>query len=184
MALTINKKYMTENDCYKAGRKITPTGIMWHSTAGKEGEGVGSDYYFNRWNKSGMTKCVHAFLDETDVTEMLPTEKGNCHRAWHAGGAMNNTHIGFEIIEPKSYSDSAYFEKAYENAIQYTVILCQRFGITTITEKNLLCHSEGYIKYKEASNHADVMHWFKYHNKTMDDVRAEVQKRLNENKKK
>lgn len=30
-----------------------------------------------------------------------------------------------------------------------------------------------------ASNHADVMHWFKRHNKTMDDFRKDVAKMVN-----
>ncbi len=183
----INKRYMIQNDCYKDGRKIIPKGVFWHSTAAHEGEQVPSDYYFDRWNKPGITKCVHAFIDETDVTEMLPTEKGNCWRGWHAGqgskGSFNDTHIGFEMIEPKDYKDKAYFEKVYENAILYTVMLFERYGWTKVTEENLLCHCEGYIKFQKASNHGDVMHWFKLQGKTMDDVRKEVQRRLDNNKK-
>jgi N-acetylmuramoyl-L-alanine amidase len=42
-------KYMTRNDCYTAGRKITPKGIMVHSTAVP---GVMAAEWFSRWNKS------------------------------------------------------------------------------------------------------------------------------------
>lgn len=41
----------------------------------------------------------------------------------------------------------------------------------------LICHAEGY-KRGIASNHADVMHWFPKHGKSMDTFRAEVNKLL------
>ena len=48
---------------------------------------------------------------------------------------------------------------------------CKQYGLT---EKDILCHSEGYRK-GIASNHADVMHWFPKHGKSMDTFRADVQ---------
>ena len=48
--------------------------------------------------------------------------------------------------------------------------LCKQFGLT---EKNIICHSEGY-KQGIASNHGDVMHWFPKHGKSMDTFRADV----------
>ena len=49
-----------------------------------------------------------------------------------------------------------------------------------MTEKNILCHSEGY-KLGIASNHADVMHWFPRFGKSMDTFRAEVKRLLTVN---
>ena len=40
-------------------------------------------------------------------------------------------------------------------------------------EDVLICHSEGFTL-GVASNHADVMHWFPMHNKTMNDFRTDV----------
>ena len=48
--------------------------------------------------------------------------------------------------------------------------LCKQYGLT---EKNIICHSEGH-KLGIASNHADVMHWFPKHGKSMDTFRADV----------
>ena len=62
--MKIIEKFMIRNDCYLAGRKITPKGIMVHSTATP---GVMAGEWFARWNKSykaGETDrqvCVHAF---------------------------------------------------------------------------------------------------------------------------
>ena len=159
-------KYMTRNDCYTAGRKITPKGIMVHSTAVP---GVMAAEWFSRWNKSykageiNRQVCVHAFVDDKEVWQYLPWD----HRGWHAGGAANNTHIGFEICEPAGFSyksgsvmvgyDAAkqedYFRKAWQNAVELCVMLCKKYGLN---ENDIICHSEGY-KLGIASNHADVM---------------------------
>lgn len=49
MALSnLKTKYMTRNDCYTAGIKITPKGIMVHSTATP---GLMAADWFSRWNQ-------------------------------------------------------------------------------------------------------------------------------------
>ena len=95
------------------------------------------------------------------------------HRGWHAGGSANNTHIGFEICED-GLTDNTYFEKVYQEAVELCAYLCKEYGLT---EKNIICHSEGY-KQGIASNHGDVMHWFPKHGKNMDTFRAAVKEFL------
>jgi N-acetylmuramoyl-L-alanine amidase len=97
------------------------------------------------------------------------------HRGWHAGGDANNTHIGFEICED-GLTDASYFSAVYKEAVELCVHLCKLYGLN---EKDIICHSEGY-KQGIASNHADVMHWFPKHGKTMDTFRVDVKKLLNE----
>ena len=188
MALSnLKTKYMTRNDCYTAGRKITPKGIMVHSTATP---GVMAADWFSRWNKSykageiNRQVCVHAFLDDKEIWQYLPWN----HRGWHAGGDANNTHISFEICEPGGFSYSggsnmvgydvkkneAYFRKAWQNAVNLCVFLCKEYGLT---EKDILSHAEGNKK-GIASNHSDVGHWFPKHGENMDTFRAAVKKAL------
>lgn len=176
MALKVTRNYMTNNDCYKTGQKIKPIGVMVHSDACKAG--LKADDWYSRWNKPGIEACTHAFLDDEKCIEYLPTEVGNCHRGWHGGGSSNNTHIGFEMCEPKDYADKVYFDKIYKNAVEYTALLLKKHGITVVNDTTVLCHCEGYKK-GIATNHADVMHWFKYHNKTMDNFRNDVRAILN-----
>ena len=90
-------------------------------------------------------------------------------RGWHAGGSANNPHLGFEICED-GLTDAAYFAGVYREAVELTAYLCTQFGLT---EQDVLCHSEGYRR-GIASNHADVMHWFPRHGKSMDHFRADV----------
>ena len=181
--MNLNKLILTENACYKAGRKITVKGIMVHSTGannpwlkryvGPDDGKLGKNQYNNHWNTyhpGGREVCVHGFVgklaDGTVATyQCLPWD----HRGWHAGGSANNTHIGFEICED-DLTDGAYFAKVYKEAVELCAYLCKQYGLT---EKNIICHSEGY-KQGVASNHGDVMHWFPKHGKSMDTFRAEV----------
>lgn len=176
--MEITKRLMTKNDCYKAGRYIKPQGIVVHSTATPSV--MAADWY-SRWNQPGISKCVHAFLDDRGVVQYLPWTM----RGWHAGGTANNTHIGFEICEPAgivyknnkivSYNPPAgYFEKIWNNAIDLCVYLCKEYGLT---EKDIIDHSEG-NKLGIASNHGDVKHWWSLEGRTMTQFRAEVRKRL------
>ena len=180
--------YMIRNDCYTAGRKIVPKGIMIHSTAAP---GVMARAWFNRWNKSyrageiNRQVCVHAFVDDKEVWQYLPWN----HRGWHAGGRANDTHIGIEICEPPGFSYSGganmmgynvsqqepYFRKAWHNTVELCVMLCREYGLT---ETDIIGHAEGF-RQGIASNHADPLHWFSKHGENMNTFRKAVAEKLN-----
>lgn len=189
--MNLHKLILTENACYKTGRKITPKGIMVHSTGANNpnlcryvnpNDGLlGENKYGNHWNQDkpgGSYVCVHAFIgklaDGTIATyQTLPWD----WRGWHAGngsiGSANDTHISFEICED-DLTDSSYFAAVYQEAVELCAYLCKKYDLT---EKDILCHSEGYER-GIASNHSDVMHWFPKHGKSMDTFRADVKKLL------
>jgi LysM repeat protein len=185
--MNLHKLILTNNACYKAGRTITPKGIMVHSTGannpnlkryvGPDDGLLGKNQYGNHWNQDtpdGRQVCVHGFIgklaDGTVATyQTLPWN----YRGWHCGASGNDTHISFEICED-ALTDAAYFAKVYKEAAELCAYLCKQYGLT---EKNVICHSEGY-KQGIASNHGDVMHWFPKHGKSMDTFRAEVKKLL------
>ena len=181
--MNLHKLFLTNNECYKVGRTITPKGIMVHSTGannpnlkryvGPDDGLLGKNQYNNHWNQDkpdGRQVCVHGFIgklaDGSIATyQTLPWN----YRGWHAGGEANNTHISFEICED-GLTDASYFSAVYKEAVELCVYLCKQYGLT---EKNIICHSEGY-KLGIASNHGDVMHWFPKHGKSMDIFRADV----------
>ena len=185
--MNLHKLILTENACYKAGRKITPKGIMVHSTGannpwlkryvGPDDGKLGKNQYNNHWNTyhpGGREVCVHGFIgklaDGSVATyQTLPWD----HRGWHAGGSANNTHIGFEICED-DLGDSSYFAAVYQEAVELCAYLCKQYGLT---EKEILCHSEGYAK-GIASNRGAVMHWFPKFGNSMVTFRADVKKLL------
>lgn len=185
--MNLHKLFLTKNNCYKAGKKITVKGIMVHSTGANNptlkrylpDDGlIGKNQYGNHWDTplpDGREVCVHGFIgklkDGTVASyQTLPWN----HRGWHAGGSANNTHIGFEICED-GLTDSTYFNAVYKEAVELCAYLCKEYGLT---EKDIICHSEG-AKKGIASNHGDVMHWFPKHGKSMDTFRADVKKLLN-----
>ena len=185
--MNLHKLILSQNACYKAGRTIVPKGIMVHSTGsnnpylkryvGPNDGLLGKNQYNNHWNQykpDGRQVCVHAFIGKLAngsiaTYQTLPWN----HRGWHAGGTANNTHIGFEICED-GLTDASYFSDIYKEAVDLCVFLCKEFNLT---EKDIICHSEGYIK-GIASNHSDVMHWFPKHGKNMDAFREDVKKAL------
>lgn len=184
----MTESFLTENDCYRQQKAMVPTGIMVHSTATP---GIMAADWIPRWNKSGVTKCVHAFVDDQGVIQTLPWTIAG----WHSGvgslgkskNANNTGYIGFEICEPAGHTyksgamvgydasaHQAYFDAAYKNAVDLSVMLCRLYGIDP---ENILCHSEGYTR-GIASDHSDVMQWFPKHGKSMDTFREDVKKAL------
>jgi N-acetylmuramoyl-L-alanine amidase len=187
MSMNLKKLIFTKNACYKAGKTMVPKGIMVHSTGannpnlkryvGPDDGLLGRNQYNNHWNQDkpgGRLVCPHAFIGRLNdgsiaTYQTLPWN----HRGWHAGGAANDTYIGFEICED-GLSDRTYFNQVYREAVELCVFLCREFGLT---EKDIVCHSEGYML-GVASNHGDVMHWFPKHDKSMNTFRTEVKKLL------
>ena len=177
---------LTQNDCYKAGRTITPQGVMVHSTGANNpklsryvpGSGeIGYNTGGNHWDMSGTGACVHAFIGKladgsVGVVQTLPWNR----RGWHCGkgakGSANDTHISFEICED-GLQDTGYFEAVYQAAVELTADLCKQYGLDPQRAGVVICHSEGQTR-GIASNHADVMHWFPKFGKNMDTFRADV----------
>lgn len=183
--MNLHKLIFTENACYKTGRKMKPQGIMVHSTGSNNpwlnryvapDDGLlGKNRYGNHWNQAmDRQVCVHGFIgklaDGTIATyQTLPWD----HFGWHAGGTANGTHIGFEICED-GLKDPVYFAAVYKEAVELCAYLCKLYGLAVNT---IICHSEGHAR-GIASNHADVMHWFPKHGKSMDTFRADVKNLL------
>ena len=195
------KCMLTANDCYKAGRTITPKGVMVHSTGANnplvaryvqpvEGQSneaqlkaeIGGNRNANDWNNPGLDVCTHAFVGKladggVGTVQTLPWN----YRGWHAGtgtsgGSANNTHIAFEICED-DLTDEGYFRKVYQEAVELTAMLCKTYNLNPLADGVVICHSEGYQR-GVASNHADVMHWFPKFGKSMDTFRADVSKAM------
>lgn len=192
--MNLRKLIFTNNACYKAGRTIIPKGIMVHSTGannpnlkryvGPDDGLLGKNQYNNHWNQDkpeGRYTCVHAFIgklaDGSIATyQTLPWN----HRGWHCGsgskGSGNDTHISFEICED-GLSDSTYFNKVYQEAVELCVYLCKEYKLDPMADGVIIGHYEGYQQ-GIASNHGDPKNWFPKHSKSMDAFRAEVKNTL------
>lgn len=90
---------MENSACYKAGRKITPKGIMVHSTGTP---GAMANQLRASWDSAQATAAVHAIIDDGNTLMTLPWSA----RGWHAGTGTsgktaNDTHIAIEVCEPE-----------------------------------------------------------------------------------
>ena len=191
--MNLKQLFLTENNCYKAGVKFNPTGIMVHSTGannpnlkryvGPDDGLLGKNQYDNHWNQpkpGGSLICVHAFIgklaDGSIATyQTLPWDMRGWHSGKGANGTANDTHIGFEICEDNK-EDALYFSKVYWEAVELCAMLCKTYGIKP-EKPFLIDHAEGHAL-GIASDHGDVGYWFTKHGKSMDAFRADVKSRL------
>ena len=55
--------------------------------------------------------------------------------------------------------------------------MCRRFRLDPLADGVVLCHSEGYAR-GIASNHADVLHWWRKFGVSMDNFRRDVAEKM------
>lgn len=191
--MILNKVFATQNECYKAGARMAPKGLMIHSTGANnpwlkryvqpdDGK-LGKNPYNNSFNTpkpGGSRKCVHAFAGKLEngqlaIYQILPWTM----QAWHCGkgpkGSGNRGYISIEMCED-NMKDPKYFNDLYALLVEFAAYICKEFKISP-SKPDLICHSEGHDM-GIASNHSDVMHWFPKHGKSMDTFRADVKKLL------
>ncbi len=180
--MRLYKALLTQNDCYRKGQYIRPRGVMVHSTGAANpwlrrylspDDGRLGEPSSRHWNQGGVGACVHAMIGKAaDGTVAVYQTLPWTMRGWHCRRSGNDTHISFEICED-NLADKSYFQATYQAAVELTAYLCKRFGLNPLADGVVLCHAEGYQR-GIASNHADVMHWWRKFGVSMDDFRADV----------
>lgn len=162
---------LTENPCYKTGRKIKVRGLMLHSVGCPQ---PAASVFIKMWNRADYkSACVHGFIDGNtgNAYQTLPWD----YRGWHCGsgskGSGNDTHIGIEMCEPAciKYTGGTKFtcsdlataratvKRTYDTAVQLFALLCKRYGLDPLADGVIVSHKEGH-KQGIASNHGDPDH--------------------------
>ena len=192
--MNIITAYATKNDCYKKAQRMTPKGIVVHSTGANNPylkryvdapAEVGVNQYGNHWNNPASVMkrsvCVHAFIgyalnNEVKVANILPYD----FCCWGVGSGTkgsynyNPPYIQLEMCEDDC-KNKAYFEAVYNTAVEYCVYLCKKFNIPV---ENIVSHKEAHAK-GYGSNHGDPNNWWDNFGRTMNDFRAAVKAKLN-----
>lgn len=166
----------TNNDCYKNNiNKVDsrytnfqtngPSGLMLHSVGCPQ---PNAEVFAKSWNRSGYEVAVHAVIQaDGTVYQCMPWN----FRAWHAGGAANNTHIGVEMTEPdciKYTSGSSFIcsnvtrakeqvAGTYKTAVELFAYLCKKYNLDPTKDGVIISHKEGCAR-GVASNHGDPEH--------------------------
>lgn len=172
--MEIIQSILTNNPCYKAGKKLAVKGLMLHSVGCPQ---PSAETFVKKWNNPESSRaCVHAFIDGNTgkVYQTLPWD----HRAWHCGsganGSGNNTHIGVEMCEPACirYTGGAFFtcpdketamavvKRTYEAAVELFAYLCKQYGLNPLADGVIISHKEGHDR-GIASGHGDPDHLWK-----------------------
>ena len=175
---------LTQNPCYKAGKKITVKGLVLHSVGCPQ---PSAEVFVKRMNSPDEKVCVHAFIDADSgkIYQTLPWD----FKAWHCGGNANSTHIGVEMCEPSciKYTGGASFTCSDEQRAKETVnctlhaaaelfaFLCTQYGLNPLADGVIISHKEGHDR-GLASGHGDPDHLFRqlHMDYTMDDFRKAV----------
>ena len=194
--MDIIKAHATNNLCYITGTKMTPKGIVVHSTGANNPtlkryvdcpHEVGANLYNNHWNQAkpgGREVCVHAFIgydknNNIRVAEILPLDI--C--CWGVGSGRNGSYnfdpayIQLEICED-NMKNADYYKKVFDVSIKYSAYLCDKFNIPV---ENIVGHCEAY-RLGYGCNHSDPEHWMKLFGETMDNYRSAVSWTLKNNK--
>lgn len=198
--------YLINNDCYKASKFIKPAGIVVHSTGANNKtlkryvqptqnqnkylgnysrqevlRLLGVNSYSNHWNRSGVSKCVHAFVGTlaSGAVATVQTLPWNM-RAWGVGsgskGSYNDSHIHIEVCED-NLVDTTYFTSAFKETAELCAYLCKMYGLSVGT---IVSHAEAH-RAGYGSNHSDPEHWMKRHGEAMNDFRNRVSNLLSTN---
>ena len=157
--MEIIEAFATQNKCYKIGSTFTPSGLMLHSVGCPQPSAAVFARNFNQYQPGGQSVCVHAFIQaDGSVYQTLPWWM----RAWHCGGAANNTHIGVEMTEPSSgMSYAAAAEQitgTYHTAVELFAQLCNTYGLDPLADGVIIGHAEGHRR-GVASVNASVINY-------------------------
>ena len=147
----------TQSTCYKGTRKMTPKGVLWHSTGAnnpslkryvqpsdvKPAEDtytkeqwltiLGKNQYSNDWNhierQAGLNCWIGKLADGTVTTiQTMPWD----YRPWGCGsgskGSCNSGWMQFEICED-NLANKDYFEAVYKEACEITAYYCKMYNI-------------------------------------------------------
>lgn len=190
---------LTNNDCYKDARKMSPVGIIVHSTGANNpylkryvqpDDGIlGVNTNNNSWNKPGTDKCVHAMIgkDKNGVVRCYQTLPWD-YCCWGIGRGSKGSYnypptskypndrpfIQFEICED-GLTDVNYFNTVMDLAQEFCAFLMQTFP--AIKLEDVISHHEGYLR-QMGSGHMDIDHWLSKFNKDMNWFRSCVKSKL------
>ncbi|MEG1997903.1 MAG: peptidoglycan recognition family protein [Clostridiales bacterium] len=187
--MKLTQCFLTENNCFKSGRRQQVKAIMIHSIGENQpwlrqyigsSQGEFGDAPWNTAQPGGDNVCFHAFIGKdaqgiVRCCQTLPWEM----IGWHSGSgclgyaqnANNNGYIGLAVCGD-ALDDAVYFEAVYREIIELCAYLCCQYQLNPLTD--ILSHGEGYAQ-GIASAHQDPRPWFYHPGQSMDDLRRDIQ---------
>ncbi|MCL2568593.1 MAG: peptidoglycan recognition protein family protein [Oscillospiraceae bacterium] len=180
--LDLSQSFITRNRTFSHPQTIRVRGLMIHSVGTSQPD---ASVFIRNWDRPEAVTSVHGVIEAGGrAFQLLPWT----NRAWHAGGAANDTHIAVEMTEPRSirYTGSganfvdndpvatrAFVLDTYGTAVTLFARLCGEFQLGPLSDGVIISHAEGHRR-GVASNHADVEHLWSRHGLSMAQFRRDV----------
>lgn len=195
---------MTQSTCYRGTTKMTPKGVLWHSTGANNPTLkryvqpddnapdreemlalIGKNLYNNDFNHINRQAGLNAWIGKLASGEIASIQTMPWDfKPWGCGsgskGSCNNGWMQFEICED-GLTDKNYFNAVYKEACELTAYYCKMYNLDpkgTVkyngVDVPVILDHKTSCDLKLGGNHGDVQHWFKKHGKTLDDVRNDV----------
>lgn len=184
MAITFNA-YAKNNQCYKANRKMSPKGIIIHSTGCNNPnlkryvnapEICGENIYKNYFDRADIQQLPHVVIGKDKLgavraAKLLPYNVccWNCGNGKYGSYNFSPAYIQFEVCED-GLTDKAYFEEAFALAARLAASLAKSYKIPL---ENIISHTEAHAR-GYASAHGDPENWLGKFGLDMDWFRALV----------
>lgn len=203
---------LTENRCYKTGKKIKPKGVMVHSTGANNPylkryiqplANAGLSYPYdpprmelqrllgknanaNDWNRSNVDACVHAFIGklEDGSVAVVQTLPWD-YRGWHAGTGTTGRSANDTHISFEICEDDLTNPAYFRQVYDAAVELTASLCFAyglNPMQDGVVICHQDGYQRGIASNHADIYHWFPKYNRTMNDFRRDVVNKIEEMK--
>lgn len=190
MSAIDGKILLTKNDCYKRNQKMTPKGIVVHSTGANNPNikryvqpnqyNIGTNTNNNDWNRGGISVCVHGFIgkDASGNVKFIQTLPFDIC-CWGVGSGSkgsynyNPAYIQFEMCED-GLNDKTYCKNCYDKAVAVCAELCKTYNISV---NNIVSHKEAHDK-GYGSAHVDPTNWWSKFGYTMDGFRKAVKSKM------
>ena len=188
MKLNLEKKYMTNNPCYKRGARRTPIGMQLHTIGCAQGT---ADAVRENMNRPDYEAAVNAIVD-ADVEGRVLLTLPDWMRSWADGGYGNDNLYTFEIGESDymrytgganyTVTDEKKFKsdilRGYRTAVAFCAYLCQQHGWDPQTKLPsglylISSHDEG-RRAGLSTAHVDPTHVWGRLGLSMDGFRADV----------
>lgn len=167
------KKMITRYN--QTNQPLKAVGGIVHSTGNGEDEVTGN---YNWFNSADRKSNAHFFIDSNTIAQFVEVN----NKAYHARNPANKMFVGVEMCETK---DPIKFKEIWDRTVWlwaylFTSVLTPR--ITKVTFDNLRNHHEENITNHKGdpNNHTDTTDYFKMFGKTMDDMRRDVQRAIND----
>lgn len=154
---------------------LAAVGGIQHSTGNGEDSDEGNFQYFNSGNRGAN---AHFFLDADSITQTVETNTV----AYHARNPANSLMWGCEMCETRNLEK---FKEIWARQVwlwAHIFVEVANPKITKVDTKTLRSHDEeNKLNHPgDPENHQDPTAYFKMFGKTMDDMRREVQKTVND----